>query len=43
MLSPWGSEAHATYAVTHNDFTLAILYMGNRYYWEDSPSIIQRP
>ena len=38
MPSPWRSEAHATY-----DFTLAILYMRNRYYWEDLPNNIQCP
>ena len=43
MPSPWRSEAHATYGVAYHDFTLAILYMGNRYYWEDSPNNIQWP
>ena len=41
--SPWRSEAHATNAITYYDFTLAILYMGDRYYWEDSPNNIKWP
>ena len=41
MPSPWRSEAYAIYAITYHDFTLALLYLGNRYYWEDSPNNIQ--
>ena len=43
MPSPWKSKALATYAITYHDFTLAVLYMGNRYHWEDSPTNIQWP
>ena len=43
MPSPWGSKTHATQAITYHDITLAILYIGDRYYWEDSPNSIQWP
>ena len=43
MPSPWKSKALATYAITYHDFTLAVLYMGNIYHWEDSPTNIQWP
>ena len=36
-------EAHATHAITYHDITLAILYMEDRHYWEDSPNSIQWP
>ena len=36
MPSPWRFETHATHAITYYDITLAILYMGDRHYWEDS-------
>ena len=26
---------HATYATTYYDITLAVLYLGDRHYWED--------
>ena len=42
MPGSWRFEAHATNAVTYNDFTMAVLYMGNRYYWEDPPNSIER-
>ena len=39
--SPWRFEAHVANAVTYNGFTIAILYMGNRYYWKDPPDSIK--
>ena len=39
--SLWRSEAHAANAITYNDFTMTVLYMGNRYYLEDSPNCIK--
>ena len=41
--SPRRSETHATHAITYYDTTLAIFYMGDRYYWEDSLDCIQWP
>ena len=35
-------ETYATNAITYYDITLAILYMGDRHYQEDSPNNIQR-
>ncbi|XP_030964307.1 uncharacterized protein LOC115985508 [Quercus lobata] len=43
MPSPWRSETYTAHAITNHDITLAILYMGNRHYWEDSPNNIQWP
>ena len=40
MPSPWRSETYATYAITYHDITLAILYTGDKHYWEDSPNNI---
>ena len=39
--SSWRFEAHAANAITYNDFTMAVLYMGNIYYWEVAPNSIK--
>ena len=38
MPSLWRSEARTTYATTYCHITLAILYMRDKHYWEDSPT-----
>ena len=38
MPSLWRSEARTTYATTYYHITLAILYMRDKHYWEDSPT-----